>query len=97
MVKLVNNKHYTNVKITASMLYNYMKCEHRVWRDIYGPQDEKIFESNPFVQLLWDKGVQHEEKIVARLGEYLNLSEGSIEERNKCAVSTKSGQDMVYS
>jgi len=31
--------------ITASKLYNYIQCPHRVWRDIYGPQEEKIKET----------------------------------------------------
>lgn len=60
--------------ITASKLYNYIQCPHRVWRDIYGPQEEKIKETNPFVQLLWDRGVQHEETVVGKLGEFTDLS-----------------------
>jgi len=45
--------------ITASMLYDYTQCPHRIWRDIYGPQDEKIKEINSFVKLLWEKGINH--------------------------------------
>ena len=45
------------MNITASSLYDYIQCPHKVWRDIYGPQEEKIQETNPFVQLLWEKGV----------------------------------------
>ena len=50
------------MKITASMLYDYIQCPHRVWRDAYGPQDEKIKETNPFVQLLWERGIEAWEK-----------------------------------
>lgn len=67
--------------ITASTLYNYLQCPHRVWKDVYGNPDEKIEESNPFVELLWTKGILHEEKVLAKMGDYLNLSEGSLEER----------------
>jgi len=62
------------MQLTASKLYNYLQCPHRVWRDAYGPQAEKIKETNPFVQLLWDKGVQHEQKAVSRLGDFVDLS-----------------------
>lgn len=83
--------------ITASLLYNYIKCPHRVWRDIYGPQDEKIQETNPFVELLWQKGVQHEEKIVAGLGEYLDLSKGSLDERfQKTLEALKNKIPLIY-
>jgi predicted RecB family nuclease len=50
--------------ITASRLYDYLQCPHRVWRDIYGPQNEKSTEVNPFVKLLWDRGVQHEKDVI---------------------------------
>jgi len=38
--------------ITAARLYDYTQCPHRVWRDVHGPRNEKIKETNPFVQLL---------------------------------------------
>ena len=83
--------------ITASKLYDYIQCPHRVWRDIYGPQEEKIKETNPFVELLWNKGVKHEEKIVAGLGEYLNLKDGSINERfAKTVEALKNKTPLVY-
>ncbi|MDD4333267.1 MAG: TM0106 family RecB-like putative nuclease [Patescibacteria group bacterium] len=69
--------------ITASKLYDYTQCPHRVWRDVYGPQEEKIIETNPFVQMLWDRGVQHEKDVIKGLGEILDLSHGSYEERAK--------------
>jgi len=50
--------------ITASNLYDFIKCPHRPWRDLYGPQDEKAPEDNPFVQLLWERGVLHEENVI---------------------------------
>lgn len=71
------------MNITASKLYDYIQCPHKVWRDVYGPQDEKIQETNPFVQMLWDKGVNHEEKIIRNIGEFTDLSVGSLDERFK--------------
>ena len=83
--------------ITASRLYDYIQCPHKVWRDIYGPQDEKIQEINPFVELLWEKGVKHEEKIVSKLGYFLNLKDGSIDERfQKTVEAMKNKTPLIY-
>lgn len=83
--------------ITASKLYDYTQCPHRVWRDVYGPQDEKIKETNPFVQLLWDRGVLHEEKVIKNIGEYLDLSEGDLEERfTKTTEAMKNKIPLIY-
>ncbi|MFH1670449.1 MAG: TM0106 family RecB-like putative nuclease [Patescibacteria group bacterium] len=83
--------------ITASKLYDYIQCPHRVWRDIYGPQEEKIEETNPFVELLWKKGVKHEEKIVSQIGEYLDLSEGNHSERfTKTIEAMKNKSPLIY-
>ncbi len=71
------------MKITGSKLYDYTQCPHRVWRDAYGPQEEKIKEINPFVQMLWDRGVQFEKDVVKGLGNTLDLSDGNYEERAK--------------
>jgi len=62
------------MRITASKLYNFIQCEHRVWRDQYGPKDEIITETNPFVQMLWDKGVAYEKEVILKMGEYTDMS-----------------------
>lgn len=83
--------------ITASKLYDYLQCKHRVWRDIYGPQEEKIKETNPFVELLWQKGVQHEERIIRKIGEVADISEGSLDERfQKTIEAMKGGTSLIY-
>jgi len=83
--------------ITASKLYDYISCPHKVWRDIYGPQDEKIEEANPFVKLLWEKGVLHEKKVVEGLGKFTDLSQGTLEERFRQTVEhLKKGTSLVY-
>jgi len=85
------------MNITASSLYDYIKCPHKVWRDIYGPQEEKIQETNPFVKLLWEKGVKHEEKVVSKLGDFLNFKEGSIDERfQKTTEAMKNKTPLIY-
>ncbi|UCD80847.1 MAG: TM0106 family RecB-like putative nuclease [Desulfobacterales bacterium] len=83
--------------ITAAKLYDYTQCPHRVWRDIYGPQDEKIKETNPFVQLLWERGIAHEEQVVSNLGEFLNLQPGPYEDRFKQTISAmKEKTSLIY-
>ena len=83
--------------ITASKLYDYIQCPHRVWRDIYGPQDEKIQETNPFVELLWEKGIKHEEEIVSKLGDFVNLKDGSLDERfQKTIEAMKNKVPLIY-
>ena len=83
--------------ITASKLYDYTQCPHRVWRDVYGPKEEKIKETNPFVQLLWDKGIKYEKKVVSEIGSFLDLSKGSLEERFKKTIEAmENGEDLIY-
>lgn len=83
--------------ITASKLYDYIQCPHKVWRDIYVPQEEKIQETNPFVELLWQKGLQHEKTIVSKLGDFLDLKEGTIEERyQKTLEAMRNGAALIY-
>lgn len=83
--------------ITASKLYDYIKCPHKVWRDIHGPQEEKIQETNPFVELLWQRGLQHEERIVEKLGDFLDLKEGTIEQRyQKTIEAMRNGTALIY-
>lgn len=86
------------MNITASKLYNFIQCEHRIWRDANGPQDEKSKDTNPFVQMLWDKGVAHEENIVQGLGKVLDLKDaGSEEERiQKTIDAMKMGVPLIY-
>jgi len=67
--------------ITASKLYDYIKCPHKIWRDIHGPQEEKTQDPNDFIKLLWTKGVKHEKDIIAKLGDFENLESGTFDER----------------
>ena len=83
--------------ITASRLYDFIQCPHKVWRDIYGPQEEKIDEKNPFVELLWEKGALYEKKIISEIGPFVDLSEGTIEERiDKTLAEIKKGTPLIY-
>ena len=67
--------------VTASKLYDFIQCPHRVWRDKWGPQDERDTEPNPFVQLLWERGVAYERERLALAGDVVNIAELPIEDR----------------
>ncbi len=68
--------------ITPSLLLDHLRCVHKVWRDVYGPKEEFVDEDNPFLKLLWDRGIQHEADIVANFGfEYVDCSRGTEAER----------------
>lgn len=84
--------------VTASKLYDYLQCPHRVWRDEYGPQEEKIQETNPFVKMLWERGIVHEKEVVAKMGELVDLKEkGSHDERfKKTLQAIKDGKGLIY-
>lgn len=83
--------------ITASKLYDYFQCPHKVWRDIYGPQNEKNPEPNPFVQLLWEKGVLREKEVVKGLGRILDLSSRDKESQFQNTIAAmKSGEPLIY-
>jgi predicted RecB family nuclease len=86
-----------DIYITASKLYDYLKCPHKIWRDIYGLQEEMIKETNPFVEMLWKKGVQHEDRIIPQLGEFLDLRDGNLEERFKKTIQAmKKKTPLIY-
>jgi len=83
--------------ITASKLYDFIQCPHKVWRDAYGPQEEKIDDKNPFVELLWEKGVLHEREIISKIGSFVDLSSGTLEERiDKTLREVKKGAPLIY-
>ncbi len=72
-----------DMKITATDLYSYIKCPHRVWRDAFDDQSLKDL-PNEFVQLLWEKGTTHEREVIARQKgevEILDLSSVSRADR----------------
>lgn len=83
--------------ITASNLYDYLQCKHRVWRDKHGPMDERDDEPNPFIELLWERGLSHEKEIVDNIGEYLEIEGKSWEEKfRNTKKAMDEGVDLIY-
>lgn len=81
--------------ITASLLYDYLQCPHRVWRDAHGPQNEKITEPNPFVELLWNRGVAHEERVIKQLADITDISTGSMDDRFARTLTAMNGGALL--
>jgi len=60
--------------ITASMLYNLVSCEHRLFLDTFGDLSQRD-EPNAFIQLLWEKGTLFEQDVIQKLDTpFLDLS-----------------------
>jgi hypothetical protein len=71
--------------ITASMLYDYVQCPHRVSLDLFGDWAERDPVS-AFVQLLWEKGHSFEREVIEQLDlRYVDMTGYSDEERGRGA------------
>ena len=83
--------------ITASMLYSYDTCPHRVTLDLFGDPAERD-EVSPFVELLWERGHVFERKTIEALGEpYLDLRDVPREEREELTARAMAhGEALIY-
>lgn len=83
--------------ITASMLYNFVQCTHRLSMDLYG--DPKMMDPlSPFVHLLWEKGCNFEEEVIEGLEvPVTNLRAYSPEERERITLEAmRRGDQLIY-
>ena len=82
--------------ISATQIYNYVQCPHRVNLDIFGNPAERD-EPNAFVELLWEQGITHENDIVTKLGITANLKNISLAEREQETLAAiKRGEKLIY-
>jgi len=84
--------------ITASMLYNLVSCEHRLFLDTFGDPSQ-CDEPNAFIQLLWEKGTLFEQDVIRKLDTpFLDLSCYRGEEK-ECRTREAIEQDvpLIYS
>jgi predicted RecB family nuclease len=83
--------------ITASMLYNLVKCPHRVTMDLFGDPAKRDL-INPFVQLLWDRGNLFEREVIENLEiPFTNLRPFSEGEREGLTMEAmKRGDNLIY-
>jgi len=85
------------MNITASMLYAYTTCPHRVTLDLFGDPAEKD-EVNAFVELLWERGHMFEQETIEELRvPFLNLRDVPWEEREAQTLQAmRDGVDLIY-
>lgn len=76
--------------ISATQLYDYVQCPHKVFMDAFGDAAEKD-ETSPFVELLWEQGLDHEEKVTAALNVTADLKavEPADRERETLAATAR--------
>ncbi len=83
--------------ITASILYDFVRCPHRVSMDLYAnPADRDPV--SPFVQLLWERGHAFEQEVVEQLEiPFLSLRTVPDHEREHVTLEAMAaGEDLIY-
>ena len=83
--------------ITASMLYDYVQCPHRVYLDLFGDPDRRD-PISAFVQLLWERGSAYEQETIEKLQiPYENFRAYLAEENEKLTLQAiKRGDSLIY-
>ena len=83
--------------ITASMLYDLVRCPHRVALDLFADAAERD-PASAFVQLLWDRGYAFERETIAALDRpFVDLSGLSGDERERrTREAISSGAQLIY-
>ena len=84
--------------ITASMLYNLVSCEHRLYLDTFGDISQ-CDEPNAFIQLLWEKGTLFEQAVIQKLDiPVLDLSHLRGDEKERgTREAIDQGVPLIYS
>ncbi|MEO8308404.1 MAG: TM0106 family RecB-like putative nuclease [Pseudomonadota bacterium] len=85
------------MKITASQLYSHLTCPHRVAMDVNG--DPALRDPvSPFVQLLWERGIAHEQDVIAGLGGATDLSALSGDDKETATrAAIERREPLIYS
>jgi uncharacterized protein len=83
--------------ITATMLYDFIKCPHRVTMDLFGNPAAKDPVS-PFVELLWERGHLFEKETIERIQiPFINLRDVPDQERERLTLEAiAAGERLIY-
>jgi predicted RecB family nuclease len=83
--------------ITATQLYNHLVCPHRVSMDAHANTAERD-PTNPFVELLWERGSLFETETIAKLNQPFTdlskLSGDAKEQETRDAIAR--GDTLIY-
>ncbi|MES0384670.1 MAG: PD-(D/E)XK nuclease family protein [Hyphomicrobium sp.] len=86
--------------VTASDLYDYVQCPHRVTMNLVGDPSQRDPVS-PFVELLWERGNAYEREVIARLSQtetIVDLSSYKEDEKERRTLEAmREGADLIYS
>lgn len=82
--------------ISASQLYDFVHCPHRIALDVFGDQSQRD-EPNPFLQLLWEQGVDHEANIAASIGISTNIRQLPLVDRERETLAAMQRREpLIY-
>jgi len=83
--------------ITATMLYNFVRCPHRVTMDRFGNPAERD-KISPFMELLWERGHAFEMEVIEGLKiPFINLRVVPERERESLTLQAMAaGEDLIY-
>ena len=83
--------------VTAAMLYDLIACPHRVTMDLFGDPGERD-QPDPFVALLWKRGVLYERQIMEGLHfPFLDLSSYVGNEKEQQTIEAMHrGEPLIY-
>jgi len=82
--------------ISASQLYDFVQCPHRVTLDVHSSVAEQD-EPNAFVQLLWEQGLDHERTLASSLGITANMTLVAESDREReTAAAMQRGESLIY-
>lgn len=83
--------------ITATLLYDLIQCPHRVTMELTADPGDRD-PTNPFLELLWDKGTLYEKEVVAALREpFVDLSHyAGAEKSRRTLQAMQRGEGLIY-
>ncbi|HEX4020646.1 MAG TPA: TM0106 family RecB-like putative nuclease [Acidobacteriaceae bacterium] len=82
--------------ISATQLYDYVHCPHRVFMDAFGDPVGKD-ETSPFVELLWNQGFSHENEIAAKLEITTNIRLVAVADRQRETLAAMARHEpLIY-
>jgi predicted RecB family nuclease len=85
-------------KLSANMLYNYVKCPHRLTLDLFGDYSKQD-PISAFVKLLWERGTDFEKQVIEGLEmPFLDLSfYPGVEKEKRTREAIHHGVAFIYS
>ena len=83
--------------VTAAMLYDMVRCPHRMTEDLFG--DPRLRDPvSPLVELLWERGNAYEKEVIERLTQpFLNLrGYTGVEQEQRTLEAMQRREPLIY-